>query len=249
MGLRHAKDAFNKYKRYIFAGLVLFALVYLILESLITSLAPLPVEFYFGVTFILILAVIDYLEALRPSREGIFPDQLESTETISRFLKEKKVNRAEILAVSGSFERSIIQELLKSDSTVRLLLFDPRKTNDRSEQDLIMGSYETTLRYAKQSGKSGNIEIAFYDTPASLRGINFGGSLVAIGWYTYSKELDAKGSEIVRVTGYSNPFIVREKTTREGGILKEFFNEEFEKMWNRKTPAAEVENWWEDRKV
>jgi len=74
------------------------------------------------------------------------------------------------------------------------------------------------------------IKVKLYATPASLRGRNFGGKLINIGWYVYSH---ADGE--LAVSGHDNAMIISDTETPQGQKLKQMFTSAFEALWNDST--------------
>ena len=244
MSLQKAKELLDKYIRTLFAIVIGIVILLCILEP--WTNIRIPVEFYFSLILVLLLAIVDQLISLKPPEHPlrIFPSQIEAmTEITSYILKHKGISKVDILVCSASTMEQALYALLDKQCHIRVLLADPRTIDDQRERNLIVGTYSSQKRYFGEAGKKDMIEFGFYDVPTSLRGINIDGNIIGVGWYTHSKDVIG-GRPVTTIMGARNPFIVADGKSREGRVIQEFFRKKFDKLWKNKIEEDEVSSWW-----
>lgn len=235
MWLENAYKIWKNNKKAIFTVVVTGILVYAaVVHRLVATYLPkLPIGVYFAATFILLLTIIDLLENIPRANNCFFSAQIEADGTLNEYLRDVHGKEAHIIAVSSSRMNQYIEMLLQNDCGIKLLMQHPRRTNDKKEQELITGTYHKSLDYAESIGKSNKLDVAFYDVPASIRGISIKGVVVAVGWYTYEKN-GGDQNQTIRIMGFRNPFIVLSAKSRDGMMMQEFFDREFSKLWGKR---------------
>lgn len=244
MSLQRAKELLDKHIRTLFAIVIGIVILLCIFEP--WTNIRIPVEFYFSLTLVLLLAIVDQLISLKPREHPlrIFPSQIEAmSEITSYILKHKEIKKVDILVCSASTMEQALYALLNKQCHIRVLLADPRTVDDPRERNLIIGTYSSQKRYFGEAGKKDMIEFGFYDIPTALRGINIDDKIIGLGWYTHSKAIVGSRSVTV-IMGARNPFIVADGKSREGKVIQGFFRKQFDKLWKNKIEEEEVNSSW-----
>lgn len=231
---------FYSTKAYLISGIVFFITLLLFLFGFIL---PIPTSVYLVAVIFLLQLVMEHVTRLEKTETSprVFADEVENLTGISDYIKSHRPKMVDMLEYSGSTITNIFREFAKGDTRIRLLLFDPRKTDDAVQRSRIKDSYLLKKIEIARSARPENIEISFYDTPSTLSGLNLDDQLVTIGWYTVTR---SQSGETV-LFGHSNPFLLSYATTPEGAILWRFFKRHFEILWNQRIPASEIEKWWD----
>ncbi len=226
-------------------ALVTFGIV--VFFFLFQSFIPVNDSFYLVAITFLLLLVIDHVVGIQRQAHGqtikIYQNDIEALKAISRHISEQDVKSVDILQYSGLTITNMMRELLKTDCKIRLLLFDPRQTEDETQRQRIRDSYVTKKMEFKAKDKEQNLEIAFYDTHASLRGLNFDDRYLSVGWLVSSKVI-SDGKTKAEVVGHSNPVTNTYTSTDDGARLLRFFKDHFSKLWERRILSDDVEGWW-----
>jgi hypothetical protein len=167
------------------------------------------------------LVGVDYrVSALRDDRE--------SEEHVMKHLRALAPKSADMLEFSGYSVHHLIEQLAHGDAKIRLLMKDPRTTNE-FQRRRILSSVEHIQRWISDRYDA-PIEIRFYTSAPSLRGRKFDDRFISVGWYTPA--IDAKGrDEGTEVKGHCNPSVMCSTTTDEGQRLMAFFDTTFTSLW------------------
>jgi hypothetical protein len=122
----------------------------------------------------------------------------------------------------------------------RVLLVDPRVAIGTSfdQAARIVKNYRENLKPIVLQGSQ--LEVGFYDLPASLRGRSFDDTYLQLSWYTFFKESES-GATLIR--GETNPFIATYGITAEGRAMRRFFREQFEKLWETRKQPDQIDKW------
>ena len=166
----------------------------------------------------------------------------DSSRDLETYLEANKVNRADFLEYSGEHVGHIINSLIAGGrSRIRVLLVDPRVAIATSfdQAARIVKNYRENLRPVLGS-KNSQLEVGFYCSVASLRGRNFDDIYVQLSWYTFSGEQNS-GNAVIR--GEDNPFIATYGITFEGKAMRKFFKDQFERLWESKIQAEQIDEW------
>lgn len=239
-GLTEAfKDFKGKYAYWVYIISIGSIFIISIIEGI--GLLEIPSAAYLIALAILLFGVVDYLASIQfqVSKTVIYPDQNEYSEEILSFIKNKSINQVDMIEYSGVTVHWILNELMKKDCRIRLLLYDPRYVEDELQRERILVTLKTIPREYEYAGKGKNLELGFYNTPPSLRGCNFDNQLIVIGWYVFFK-VDKNGKEKIELFGHDKPVIAADTTHKEMGIVEKFFNDQFEKLWDKKTDPEEI---------
>lgn len=164
---------------------------------------------------------------------------------IIKYIRSHPPEKVQAIQYSGIGISPIIRELLKTNClTITLLLFDPRKIDDPFQRKRIRMSYEEKRKDFGYENKSERLKIFFYDTPSSLRGINFADNYVSVGWYVYFPSKESKTE--VDILGHNQPLVNEITYLDNGKIFLEFFNKQFQRLSENKIESEVIEKWWED---
>lgn len=153
-----------------------------------------------------------------------------------------------MIAYSSVSLAHISMELVKTNCKVKVFIYDPRKVTDPWQVNRITEACEQIKKEFEDEKKTQNLEILFYDTPASLRGINFDNNYVATGWYVFYNRKD--GSKIITdMRGHTQPSIGTHTSTNEGQKILKLFNDQFQRLDESKIEGSIVDNWLKNRKA
>jgi hypothetical protein len=163
-------------------------------------------------------------EATRDVR--VFSDQYEAyQEEIQRFVQGRRPEKVDLLEYSSATLSALLLDLRKCKCTIRLLIQHPETAITKHQTHRIKAQIEHLVSTEFKEYDPEKIEIRCYCAPGSLRGRNFGGELVSVGWYTYTS--DASG-----IAGDTNPIINAYPDSEEGHHLHKLFDAVFEWLWN-----------------
>jgi hypothetical protein len=222
----------DRHIKLIGAILVIAVLALWLLSQFVPALAKWMVEqdLLSVVIVVLLTEVITRLveikggEVMRGVR--VFSDQYEAyQEEIQRFVQGKRPEKVDLLECSSATLSALLVDLRKCRCKIRLLVQHPETAVTQHQTHRIKTQIEHLVRREFQEYDPEKIEIRCYCTPASLRGRNFGGELVSVGWYTYTP--DASG-----IIGHTNPIINAYPDSEEGRHLQKLFDTAFEWLWN-----------------
>ena len=241
--LKGAKKWYDKNVRLV--ATVFFVVIVILLAF--DSVLQIPSSVYFGAIAFLILLILDHVaSAEKQGQEWIsklFTDDMKALEDISMFIKSRSVKNVDAIEYSGITITNMIRDLMKTDCKIRLLLYDPRSTDDPIQRARIKDSYFMKRNEFENAGKASNLQIGFYETPASLRGRNFDNRYVSAGWLVFFKSVNPKRTKM-QVRGHDKPIVNTYASTKEGSIMLDFFNEQFDKLWKTRIDPKQIEEWW-----
>jgi hypothetical protein len=178
---------------------------------------------------LLIALIIDLLHRVVDLKEGppsteVFEDQQQVLPELQKFVEKKHPETCDLLEYSTSSTRTLLGELRKANVRIRLLMCHPDHAANDHEGRAIQLGIDNIRRDFKDYKR---IKVKLYTTPASLRGRNFGGKLINIGWYLYSH-----GNGEINVSGHDNAMVLSDADTAQGKKLKYMFTRAFETLWN-----------------
>lgn len=178
---------------------------------------------------LLIALIVDLLHRVidlkgSPPGTEVFEDQQTTLPEIQKFIEKSRPETCDLLEYSTSSIRVLLQQLRKANSQIRLLMCHPDNAASAHERSTIEVGIDNIRRDFKGYKR---MTVKLYTTPASLRGRNFGGKLINVGWYVYSHidgELD--------LSGHDNAMVLSDADTPQGQKLKSMFTQAFEALWN-----------------
>lgn len=178
---------------------------------------------------LLIALIVDLLHRVidlkaSPPSMGVYDDLQEMSPEIQEFVAKKRPETCDLLEYSTSTTRMLLQDLKKANVRIRLLMCHPDNAVSAHERKTIELGIENLHKDFKDYKR---IKVKLYTTPASLRGRNFGGKLINVGWYVYSHFGDE-----VNVSGHDTAMILSSADTQQGQKLKRTFDRAFEALWN-----------------
>jgi hypothetical protein len=186
---------------------------------------------------LLIALIIDLLHRVvdlkgAPPNTEIFDDQQKMLTEIQTFIEKKRPETCDLLEYSTSSIRTLLGELRRANVRIRLLMCHPDQAVTDFERRAIQLGIDNIRRDFKDYRR---IKVKLYTTPASLRGRNFGGKLINVGWYLYS-HTDGK----INISGHDNAMVLSDADTPQGQKLKLMFTQAFEVLWNDPETVALV---------
>lgn len=156
----------------------------------------------------------------------VFSDQYAAyREEIQRFVQERRPEKVDLLEYSSGTLPDLLLDLRKCKCTIRLLIHHPATAITTHQAYRIKAQIGHLVNTEFKEYDPEKIDIRCYCAPGSLRGRNFGGELVSVGWYTYTS--DASG-----IVGDTNPMINAYPGSEEGHHLHRLFDAVFEWLWN-----------------
>lgn len=188
------------------------------------------------VTIILLLFSIEALETdtfrieeLLASQTRALGEHRDLKTQIEELLGEKP-DRLHILGYTGSSAllQSIISEAIDRGAEVYLLYQHPEQTYNEKEMDLGIDTIKYMYRFHKMDE---NVEIRFYDEPASVMGVRSDHG-ITLGWYTYSDYRERMDSQHRAVQGPENEALLfPEEDRRQFPVMDSYFTELYTYLW------------------
>ena len=181
---------------------------------------------------LLIALMVDLLHRVinlkgSPTNMEVFESQKQALPEVQEFIERKHPETCDLLEYSTSSTRTLLEDLKAANVRIRLLVCQPEKAVTNHERKAIELGIDNILKDFRGYRR---IKVKLYATPASLRGRNFGGKMINIGWYVYS-HVDGE----LAVSGHDNAMIVSDTETPQGQKLKQMFTGAFEALWNDPT--------------
>lgn len=188
------------------------------------------------VTIILLLFSIEALETdtyriedLLASQTRALGEHRDLKSQIQELLGEKP-DRLHVLGYTGSsaLMQSVISEAADRGAEVYLLYQHPAHTYNEKELDLGVDTIKYLYRFHKMDS---NIEIRYYDEPASLMGVRSDHG-ITLGWYTYSDYREEMDSAHRAVQGPENEALLfPEEDRRQFPVMDSYFTELYTYLW------------------
>jgi len=188
------------------------------------------------VTIILLLFSIEALETdtfrieeLLASQTRALGEHRDLKTQVEELLGEKP-DRLHILGYTGSSAllQSIISEAIDRGADVYLLYQHPEQTYNQKEMDLGIDTIKYMYRFHKMDE---NVEIRFYDEPASVMGVRSDHG-ITLGWYTYSDYREQMDSQHRAVQGPENEALLfPEEDRRQFPVMDSYFTELYTYLW------------------
>jgi hypothetical protein len=110
------------------------------------------------------------------------------------------------------------------------------------EQRLVPAIASLGVTFPVGDLKSLDLQIRCYRSAPSLRGRNYGGALIAAGWYTRDRREPEEHwpDKEQQLWGASNPLVLAAAGEAVGAKLTKWFDEVFERVWETATPIEEA---------
>jgi hypothetical protein len=110
------------------------------------------------------------------------------------------------------------------------------------EQRLVPAIASLGVTFPVTELKHLDLQIRCYRSPPSLRGRNYGGALVAAGWYTSDRREPEEHwpDKAQQLWGAANPLVLATAGEAVGAKLMKWFDEIFERVWETATPIEEA---------
>jgi hypothetical protein len=213
--------------------IILVIIVYLVSEFVPDVGQWIITRGFFNV--LLIALIVDLLHRMielkgpTPGTE-VFGDQQQTLPEIQKFVEKWRPETCDLLEYSTSSTRILLQELKRANVRIRLLMCHPDYAASPHERSTIEVGIDNVRRDFKGYKR---MTVKLYTTPASLRGRNFGGKLINVGWYLYSHN-DGE----LNLSGHDNAMVLSDAGTPEGQKLKQMFTQAFEALWNDRASVA-----------
>ena len=193
-------------------------------------------SFYNVVTLVLLFEiarrVVEIKNAPQDSGVDAFPDQDSTWTALQPEIAEMRPQKVDMIEYSGNTAVTILTEVFKVQpaAAVRLLLHHPKSNVlNKFERDRINQNLEAMRRHFSQF----NLTVRLYTPPASVRGRNYDGQIVSIGWYTYHW-----GEGETEIRGHTNAMVVGRTSTPAGRALQETFDRTFANLWDHQESEA-----------
>lgn len=228
--------------RRIVSGVVVVAAIVLILAS--TFVDKLSIQAGIAITVVAILffvtLLLDHVVMVRSESEiEIFVDEVAALSTQQQYIRSRRPRSVRMLEYSGYSVTTLLNELSDSSGTrsIKLLLCDPRDAPEWQRVYRILPVI-ASLPLVFGGREDIDLQVRCYTSPASLRGRNYGDSLVVTGWYTYDQRDGQPGKE--QRWGGQNALVMAPCDNPSGVALRTNFNRVFDGIWNESPTLSEV---------
>lgn len=168
-----------------------------------------------------ILAVLDELLRGGDLKSGIGRDQNDDLDKLRKYVHEYRPDKADLLEYSSFMVSSLLEELMRKQTTIRLLICDPDHAINEWQARRIRGCISTLCDFTFSGYAKATVRC--YQIPVSVRGRQID-DLLNVGWYFY-------GHELYGIQGTNTMITVNTKSP-DGHLLRSLFVEAFEMLWN-----------------
>ena len=198
--------------------------------------------------------LLDYLSEvkrlIRPPEINFHYNQDEADQHLRTYIESVKPSEADLLMVSSHWIfGNIILPLVKEQSSIRLLLYDPHKAEEqfnpsRRQQRRICSAIVERLSAEPETARYDKIRVRFYRETPSLRGIRLGNRIVHVGWYTWDLRPDKTdtNTEPVQIWGHNNASLSIAASEKDFEVVYRLFNKVFTNLWLRAELPKDVCN-------
>lgn len=254
LNLRMLEDP--KFRKGMFYTLAIVVVSYLVYTEFFGDpVGPVMAIKYASAIMLFFLGVlIEHVIQLRMgSRVEIFEDDFKAEDRQKGIIDKAKPQEVKMCEYSAksSTAATLLRTLVSSKSTrsIKLLIKHPEEVCPSSQKDCrqnfqlnqIIGKLESLSNdtyHDAQTSNSVALRIKCYRGPASLRGRNFGGKYVVLGWYTYDRKAKRRHSD--QLWGAENAVIVAPCNDEDGIKLKEWFDKVFDDLWTQAEPLNDA---------
>ena len=190
----------------------------------------------------LLTILLDHVVQLSgDQRVAVFRTEEAARKRQVEFIDQRKPRSVRICGYSGATIKDILQSIADSPSveSVQILLCHPdRLTEWQRVTRFVPALSDLRLTFPIATAKRVGLTVRCYSEDASLRGRNYGGQLVAVGWYTHDRK-DLTVDE-TQIWGDRNALVVADCTDTAGAALRDMFDEVFDNLWRDATPISEA---------
>ena len=193
----------------------------------------------------LLAVMVDSLVELRTERGvEVLVNEADATEIQTDCVTIQRPEWVKMCEYSAFSVARIFDAIAGSGSVrqVKLLVFHPCSMPAwHREQRLVPAIASLGVTFPLKDLKL-DLQIRCYRSPPSLRGRNYGGMLVAAGWYTGDRREPEENwpDKEQQLWGASNPLVVAKAGEAVGAKLMKWFNETFDRVWEAATPIEEA---------
>jgi hypothetical protein len=168
-----------------------------------------------------VLALLDELIRGRNIDSGIGRDQSQDLDKLRDYVREHRPETADLIEYSSFMVTSLLEDLMRKQVEIRLLICDPDHAVNEWQSRRIRGCISTLCDFTFAGYSKATVRC--YQIPASVRGRHID-DLLNIGWYFY-------GHEVYGVQGTATMITVNTESS-EGILLQTLFTEAFDVLWN-----------------
>jgi hypothetical protein len=228
--------------RRIVSGVVVATAIVLLLAS--TFVDKLSIQAGIAITVVAILffvtLLVDHVMMVRSESEiEIFVDEVTALSTQQQYIRSRRPRSVRMLEYSGYSVTTLLSELSDSIGTqsIKLLLCDPRDAPEWHRVYRILPVI-ASLPLVFGGREDLDLQVRCYTSPASLRGRNYGDSLVVTGWYTHDQRNGQPDNE--QMWGGHNALVMAPCDNPSGIALRTTFNRVFDSIWDDSPTLGEV---------
>jgi hypothetical protein len=193
----------------------------------------------------LLAVMVDNLVELRTERGVEVANEANATEMQTDCVTIERPEWVKMCEYSAFSVARIFDAIAGSGSVrqVKLLVSHPCSMPAwHREQRLVPAIASLGVTFPLTDLKHLDLQIRCYRSPPSLRGRNYGGALVAAGWYTSDRREPEEHwpDKEQQLWGASNPLVLAAAGEAVGAKLTKWFDEVFERVWKTATPIEEA---------
>lgn len=222
--MRKLKDVLHEHQLKIHRGLLIgFAVLWT--ARVFTSL--LPTEAGIALTFAGLAYVLYDIsqDTYSPHGSKFYKQQVELYAELLSLIEEMTVQKAILIQYSGVTVSALIAKLLSKGAEVDLYVVNPVSAIGVQQTKRIKDKI-ANLPDELASHKNGRLKVYYYDTPASVGGALIDNQMLAIGWYTYQRQVSTMfPKDNLRVLGSDQPGMLVDRKADEFEMLARVFQE------------------------
>lgn len=152
-----------------------------------------------------------------------YREQQDMYRDLAKYIDRYGAKEAVLIQYSGKMAINLLRKLLLKEATVKMYVQNPLKAISRMQSRRIMRTIKE-LSGELRGTKNCQLVVYDYDVPASVRGASIDKQVLAIGWYTYDHDIDAKSTaNTFRVAGHDVPGMLLFANTIEYEIYNAMF--------------------------
>jgi hypothetical protein len=168
------------------------------------------------------------------SAPTIRQDQVTDDRPFIQIIESVHPRSARLIEFSSSTARIILLALKGENSRISLLVKHPESVNEYQRERILTRLNELfSLEFADYPP---GLDVRCYREFASLRGRMLDDSVINVGWFTPTSQLDHVG-RLTEVVGRSNPLVTATLSTPEGSAPEDMFDRVWTELWN--SPGTE----------